>query len=34
MEEENTDLSNQMYYKNQEISKLQYNVENYKQEIE
>lgn len=34
MEEENTSLSNQIYYKNQEIGKLQFSIDNYKQEVE
>ena len=30
LQEENEDISNQLYYKTQEISKLQYSIEAYK----
>lgn len=33
LQEENEDINNQLYYKTQEISKLQYSIEGYKSEI-
>jgi chromosome segregation ATPase len=34
LQEENDEVSNQLYYKTQELSKLQYSVESYKTEID